>query len=445
MYKKHFLSLIFSLLTLVLFGQNTGLISIENVSVIPMTSEQVLEHQRVLISDGIILKIESVSTPLSNNVDNIIDGTGKFLIPGLSEMHYHLRSNDIESDFKLFLSNGITTVRNMAEFDEQDHIEIGKKVKLGVLFGPNYFTTGPYLTSKDLETEEQIKKVVQEHKNKGYDFLKLADNLPKNNYLTLLQQSQLYGVTVIGHAQRNLPLEVSTRMKSIEHVEEFLYLKDETTQKSFVEADSNELNQIALTLKNSGLYIGTTLSVFEFINDCLDDERFAAFKEIKLAKYLHRDQRDDFLSEKNDYRKLKNQMFGDQTAKQLFANQFSWMKLFTNILYKNDVKLLTGSDTYGMVIVGFSLHREFELLQEAGMRPYDILVASTINPARYLNTFAMEGTISEGKNANLVLLSKNPLLDIRNTQTIEGVMIKGKWLDRQTLNKMLDEVEIAYK
>jgi len=198
-------------------------------------------------------------------------------------------------------------------------------------------------------------------------------------------------------------------------------------------------------LKNSGLYIGTTLSVFEFINDCLDDERFAAFKENKLAKYLHRDQRDDFLSDKNDYRKLKNQMFGDQTAKQLFANQFSWMKLFTNILYKNDVKLLTGSDTYGMVIVGFSLHREFELLQEAGMRPYDILVASTINPARYLNTFAMEGTISEGKNANLVLLSKNPLLDIRNTQTIEGVMIKGKWLDRQTLNKMLDEVEIAYK
>jgi len=234
-------------------------------------------------------------------------------------------------------------------------------------------------------------------------------------------------------------------MKSIEHVEEFLYLRDESTNKSFYEADSSKQNHIAKELKTKGLYIGTTLSVFEFINDCLDDDRFNAYKDNDLVKYLHRDQREGFLSEKNDYRKLKHEMFGDQTAKQLFANHFSWMKSFTNVLNRNGVKLLTGSDTYGMVIVGFSLHREFELLQETGMRPYDILVASTINSSIYLDTYTKEGTIAIGKNANLVLLSKNPLEDIRNTQLIEGVIVKGKWLDRPTLNKMLNEVKIAYE
>ena len=109
------------------------------------------------------------------------------------------------------------------------------------------------------------------------------------------------------------------------------------------------------------------------------------------------------------------------------------------------VPLLAGSDTYGMVIVGFSLHQEFTFLQEAGLKPYRILMSSTVNPARYLNHFASEGTITPGKNANLVLLNKNPLEDIRNTQAIEGVLLKGKWLPRSKLDSMLEEVINVFK
>ncbi|MFV8326431.1 amidohydrolase family protein [Flavobacterium sp. ZS1P14] len=121
------------------------------------------------------------------------------------------------------------------------------------------------------------------------------------------------------------------------------------------------------------------------------------------------------------------------------------MKAFARILSDSKVRLLTGSDTYGMVIVGFSLHQEFGLLQETGIKPYEILLASTVNPARYLDNYAVEGTITEGKNANMVLLNENPLDDIKNTKSIEGVVLKGKWLDRQTLDRMLEEVELAFK
>ncbi|UOQ69724.1 amidohydrolase family protein [Hymenobacter volaticus] len=121
------------------------------------------------------------------------------------------------------------------------------------------------------------------------------------------------------------------------------------------------------------------------------------------------------------------------------------MHNFVRILFETGVPLLTESDTYGMVIVGFSLHREFALLQSTGMRPYNILLASTVTPARYLNTIATEGTIAVGKNANLVLLEKNPLKNISNTTSIAGVLLQGQWFNRKQLEQLLTEVESAYK
>ncbi|ULQ57088.1 amidohydrolase family protein [Flavihumibacter rivuli] len=426
-------------------AQKADTIAIENVNVITMLTEEILEHQRVIIAGGKVFRIEPVSKPLTNTITRSIDGNNRYLIPGLSEMHYHLRSNDIQSDFKLLIANGITTARNMAEWPGQDHISIRNKVRAGELTGPNYFTTGPYLRSPDLANKEAVASMVKQHKEKGYDFLKIADNLPRDIYLKLLAECQANNLPVLGHSQRELPLEYSLRMHSIEHIEEFLYIKDANTGRSFFKLQDPALEKVTTTIKASGIYIGTTLSVFDFINNCLDDKTFAAYQKDSLGKYLASKERDAFLSEKNDYRKLKDKEFDGMKAKDFFKANFEWMKAFTKNLSQHEVKLLTGSDTYGMVIVGFSIHKEFELLQESGLKPYDILLASTVNPARYLGTYPTEGTIEEGKNANFIMLDKNPLEDIRNTRSIRGVMLKGKWLDRAALDNFLKEVENAYK
>ena len=428
-----------------LIRQNSETIAIEGVHIIPMTEETILENQRVIITDGKIVKIQPASAPLSYHVKLLIDGTGKYLIPGLSEMHYHSRNNDPNNDFKLFITNGITTVRNMAERYGQNQVEIRNRILMGDLFGPNYFTTGPYLQSADLQSEEQVIKVIAAHKEKDYDFLKIADNLPLEIYLKLLEEGEKNGIPIIGHAQRNLPLEYSLRMKSIEHVEEFLYISKDNWGKKLYDVDQPDLNSIALQVKQSDIYIGTTLIVFDFINQCLDDTKFRALQKHELVKYLPKEERENFLTEKNDYRKMKNREFDGVKAVALFGDYFKWLKSFARVLNGQGVHLLTGSDTYGMVVSGFSLHKEFQLLQEAGIRPYDILLASTVNPARYLNKYALEGTIAEGKNANLVLLDKNPLDNIKNTETIEGVILNGKWFDRARLDEMLKEVELAYK
>ncbi len=438
--------LLFSILFVIteVFSSTKDSIAIENVTIIPMTEEIVLTNQRVIISNGRIISIESSTKPLSNKVSLSIDGSNKYLIPGLAEMHYHYRSNAIESDLKLLLANGITTVRNMAESSGQDQMNIKQRISTGDLIGPNYFTTGPYLTSKDLSTIVDVKRIVDHHKERGYDFLKLADNLPLHIYLNLIEECQKSKLKIIGHSQRNLPLEFSLRMNSIEHVEEFLYLSEIDKAKTLYEYNDKELNQLAVKIKNSGIYIGTTLTVFDFINKCLNDSTFAAFQEDESLKYLAPHQRDIWLSEKNDYRKLKEKEFNGIKAPVLFNDQFAWIKNFTKILFDNKVSMLTGSDTYGMVIVGFSLSKEFGFLQDAGVRPYEILRASTVVPARYLGNYGVQGTITVGKNADLVLLNKNPLEDIRNLSSIEGVMLKGRWIDQNAINKMLQEVESSF-
>ncbi|MGN7515286.1 MAG: M61 family metallopeptidase [Allomuricauda sp.] len=425
---------------------------IENVNVIPMHEEIVLEHQDVLIENGKIVGIRVTDTiNPRTSVDLLIDGTDKYLIPGLSEMHYHWRNNDrdIETEFKLLLVNGVTTARNMGEYDGQDHIAIREKIKMGQLLGPNYYTTGPYLQADKLQTIEDAIKEVHQHKDSGYDFIKIGDGreIAKEVYLNLLEEAQRFNIPVIGHAQHNLPLEFSLRMKSIEHVEEFIYIFNTSEDFTYLNHDLDFLNAAARQVKDSGVYVAPTLVIFEMITQYLDEEKFTELKANDLAKYLPEKDAMYWLSDENHYRadfaNGKDRIDLGMDPLEFFESYYEWMKVFTKILSNHDVPMLSGSDTFGMVIPGFSLHNEFEFLQEVGLTPYGILKSSTIVPARYLDVLASEGTISEGKNANLVLLNKNPLEDIGNTKSIEGVMLKGTWFSRDKLDTMLLEVEMS--
>jgi len=427
-----------------LFGISMGVaqtdtLLIENVNVIPMIEETILYNQRVVVAHGKIIRVEPMSATLEFQNPRVVDGSGKYLIPGLNEMHYHWRNKEggIVRDFKLLIANGVTTVRNMAEYDWQDHISIRDSIDDGKLFGPNYFTSGPYLKSGDLQSSADVQSVVEQHYRKGYDFIKIADDLPKAIYLEILEKAQTYHIPVMGHAQRAMDLEYSLRMKSIEHVEEFVYLFGDEQRR-----DSLFLKNAVEQIKNSGIVIVPTLVVFDMIVKCLDDNSFAKLKEKEVATYMLNGDHGYWASDDNPYRQnLKGKVINGMDALPLLEGYFEWMKNFTKILAKEDVPMMTGSDTFGFVVPGFSLHEEFQFLQEAGLSPYEILKASTLTPARYLGSIATEGTITVGKNANLVLLNKNPLEDIKNTKTIEGVLLKGEWLGRDQLDSLLKEVE----
>ncbi|WP_157807175.1 amidohydrolase family protein [Algoriphagus formosus] len=384
------------------------------------------------------LSIQEASENQNSDSFQVVDGTGKFMVPGFHEMHFHWRNQDggIERDLNLLLANGVTTVRNMAEYDWQDQVDIREKINSGEIFGPRYFTTGPYLNSSMLQTEEEALEVVKTHLEKGYDFLKIADNLPKNIYLTLLEEAEKVKLPVIGHAQRAMDLDYSLRMKSIEHVEEFVYLFDEEQRKN-----EEVMSETVQAIQVSGITIVPTLKVFERIVHYLNDAQFEKLRELDQAQYLLPGDRNYWLSEENPYRKdLKGKVLFGKDATVLLTEWLEWMKDFTLHLAEAGIPLMIGSDTFGLVVPGFSVHEEMELLQEVGLDPFEILKAATITSARYLGTQALEGTISIGKNANLVLLNSNPLEDIRASKDIAAVIFNGKLLDRTALDSLLKEV-----
>lgn len=438
--KKLFIPILFQAALTVGMAQTDqeALLVIDRVNLIPMTGEVILENQRVLIRGNEIISVGPAEDGVSFDEATRIDGRGKYLMPGFSEMHYHWRNREggVQRDFNLMLAHGITTARNMGEYDWQDHIDIRDQVRSGALLGPNYYTTGPYLKEENLADSLAIMETVQRHLARGYDFIKLADNLPQARYLTLIAEARKAGIPVIGHGQRAMPLEFSLKMKSIEHVEEFVYIfsEEERANPEFLKASIRQMAQ-------SGVTVAPTLVVFEDILRYLDDPVFAELPNTPEAKYMLAGDYAYWASEDNPYRKdLKGKIIQDREALPLLREYFDWMMAFTGHLNQAGIPLMTGSDTFGFTVPGLSLHREFELLQKAGMSPYEILKASTATPARYLGRENLEGTLEVGKHANLVLLEANPLDDIRNSRKIAGVILRGNWLGRPQLKQMLEDV-----
>ncbi|CAL2093118.1 Imidazolonepropionase-like amidohydrolase [Tenacibaculum sp. 190524A02b] len=415
----------------------TKIIAFENVHIIPMDKDTILPNKRVIIQNGRIHTIESASKPASIPIDEIIPASGKYLMPGLAETHYHLQNN-IQNEFKLLIANGITSARNMAEYPGQDQITIRNQVQKNAYLAPHYYTAGPYLMRKDFRNTHSVDSIIKLHLTKGYNYLKLADNLPKETYLKLLAETQKNHIDIIGHGQRNLPLEFSLRMKSIAHVEEFMNI----LPKKVLLSDAL-LNQAAQQVKTSGVYVSPTLGIFEMIGKYASKEGSEVLHKNPNLKYLPKHYVNYWTSDKINYR--THSWFTTPESLKRLARELKWQQKFTLILHQNGVPLMAGSDTYGLFLPGFSLHHELELIHSAGLSTYETLKTATVVPARYFNTYSQSGTITEGKLADVVLLEKNPLENIQHTRSVLGVMLKGKWMNRKKLDAYLLEVAQSYQ
>ncbi len=286
---------------------------------------------------------------------------------------------------------------------------------------------------------------MQFHQDRGYDFIKIHGNIDKDAYFTLLEEAEKAekaGISTVGHTQRDKPFEVALRMASIVHAEDIVMAFSDEGNLTVVDMDEKLAKNIAKQVKDSGIYVAPTLSTVAMIQDWTDPQRFEALKAREINKYLPKDAKAYWLSPKNDYHQP---FFLTEHGLDYIDKVIKGARMLIKAMHKVGVPMLVGSDNYGIQVTGFSVHEDMEQLQSAGVPPYDVLRSATVMAARFLNRSASAGTINEGKNAQFVLLDKNPLLDIKNTRAIAGVMLKGKWHDRNQLTKMLEQVEIDYK
>jgi imidazolonepropionase-like amidohydrolase len=390
-----------------------------------------------------------------------VNGTGKFLIPGLWDMHVHMVFGDWfphgkEITLPLFIANGITGVRDMGgelEVLQQWRQEIAA----GTLTGPRMVISGPMLdgpqprfpSSIAIKTPEDGRRAVEELKRRGADFIKLQSLIPRDAVFAIADEARKQAIPFVGHVPDAVRASEASNagQKSFEHLigifEGSSPLEDEFIKGSKTESkllstyDPARAATLFRVLAKNQTWQCPTL-VWERGGNLIE---LSDFSHDSRAKYVPAYWKD--VTWKRLTQRVEQEFNSDDlgTRKHFVDKELE----VVNAMHRAGVPFLAGTDTPAGVYIfpGFSLHEELERFGAAGFTPMEALQTATLNPAKFLGRENDLGSIEKGKLADLVLLDANPLDDIRNAQKIAGVVVNGRYFSRRELDRMLAGVEEA--
>lgn len=449
-----------------IFKISSNPIAIKNISVLSPDSSKMLDSLTVLIKNGKILNIAK-----GINITNqykIINGTGKYLIPGFIDSHVHLKNS--KNDLLLYLANGITYISEMT--GSKRHLEWRKEAQNGAVSPKIYVATRKVGSEKgfirkikelyfdqplNYTTEKKARKAVRKFKKQGFDAIKLNGTLSKEIHHAITDEAKKQNILTIGHLSYSIGLNhfYSSGQSQLSHIEEITKntMEDYTgvvynTPKLYLKYLNQNSDSIAINLKKNNIVVSSTVWVSEsFPKQKFELNNFIKTIELKytnpgliegsrLAKgwLPGNNAYEDIEVKKNPKISEKSKIFWKTYAKAI--------KIMAKALIRHNVILTAGTDANVTgVVPGFSLHDEFESLKKCGMSNSKILHSATVAPAEWMKSNT--GKIKIGYDADLVLLNKNPLEDIKNTKSINTVIANGKLLNRRSLDKMLQLVKEA--
>ncbi|MEK7856970.1 MAG: amidohydrolase family protein [Acidobacteriota bacterium] len=433
------------------------------VNVIPMDRERVLSDQTVIVKNGSITEIGPANKVKVPKDAVKIDGAGKYLVPGLVDMHTHLLSDGdeypdsiAEDELKVMVANGVTTIRFMIGTPEQ--LILRAKAAKGEIIAPTIFSASPHLTGREqgnnfvVKTEEEARDAVRKSKSAGYDFIKVTTFIPAAVYEAAIDEAVKQGIRVVGHADREYVTAPRAwkAKQQIEHLDGYMeqILRDDAPMKGSV-SDlymSNPKNwesidfideaKIPIVAKRSVAANPFSNPTQHFFKNTFalprSEESIRAQPDFR---FYPKSVQDQWL---NWYKRASviNQVSLERKTKWIAARN----KLIKAI-HDAGGKIMAGSDTPEFLwLYGFAMHQELKALSETGIGNYAALAAGTRNPHEFLGTLNKAGTVEKGKRADLMLLNANPLEKITATDDRAGVMLKGKWYSQAELNNWLDQI-----
>lgn len=442
-------------------GQAAGNFAFVNVTVIPMDRERVLEGQTVLVRDGVIQAVGPTSRQPTPAGYTIIDGRGKYLMPGLAEMHAHIPGANaspqlIRDIMFLYVANGVTTIRGMLGAPNQ--LVLRDQTARGEVLGPTIFVGAPSLNGQSASSPEAGARLVRQHKSAGYDFLKLHPGLTRKVYDTVVATARSARITFAGHISANVGLErtLEVRQSTIDHLDGYLEASASPELRARLmngqvplgqwihSVDSARVRYWAGRAREAGTWNVPTAYLWESFYSPEPAESSAQRPEMRYASPQMI----------NGWIRQKTGMTESQQNQGIVpadvAKFLTLRRLTLRALADSGARLLLGTDSPQMFNVpGFSLHREVGLMRDVGLTPYQILSSGTRNVAAYaaddLRLDGRFGVVAPGNRADLVLLDANPLLDIRNLSRPAGVMVRGRWSDRAALERGLEEMANRYR
>jgi len=418
------------------------------VNVIPMDRDRVITNQTVVIRNGRIMAMGNEGSVTVGANALVVDAKGKYLAPGWAEIHAHLPPIDDIEPMKevltLYLANGITTIRGM--LGHPKHLELRSKINSGEILGPHFYATGPSFNGQTVKTAERGAAMVREQKAAGYDYLKLHPGLTKETFPAIAKTAQEVGIPFVGHVSFNVGVwrAIDANYSSIDHLDGFIEaitpgsdtLAEPETGLfgSWIgyRADPSRIPKLVNALRDNNISVVPTQALAERWLSALPAESFINDPEMK---YITPQVAKNWVDAKTTY--MANPKFSKAHAQKLVQIR----RQLILACQKNGVQLLLGSDAPQVFNVpGFSIHNELKYMVDAGLTPYEALRTGTVNVATYLKK-PDSGVIKTGNVSDLVLLSGNPLTDIRQTRSIEGVMIGTNWLPKAYIQQELKKLE----
>jgi imidazolonepropionase-like amidohydrolase len=450
--------------------QKSDVLALQHVTVIDMTGAPPQPDTTVIITGNHISAIGRTGKVHVPNGAQIIDANGKFLIPGLWDMHVHF--SEIERTFPLFIANGVTGVRNMGgELD--DLLRWRADVARGMVVGPRIVTCGPIIDGPDpaahgptivVGTVSVARKTVEMLKQRGADCVKVYDRVPRDVYFAIIDEARKRDLPVAGHVPLSVTSIEASRagQKSIEHLGSILeststleteLLREESSPQPVTDPsdypkriavrgermldtyDERKAEEVFAILARNLTWQVPTLE-FKWAQTFID-ELFR--KPDPRLEYISATELQWWSPEKNFFARYRTPEY-IAFRKRLFQKELD----LVGALHRAGVPFMAGTDLSGAyVFPGFSLHHELQLLVQAGFTPMEALQTATRNPAMFLGELKSGGTVEKGKLANLVLLDANPLLDIRNSERVNAVILNGRYLSRSKLDQMLADVKAS--
>jgi imidazolonepropionase-like amidohydrolase len=418
---------------------------IKNVNVITMTSpNNTIKNATVVIIGN---RIESINETLPKDA-TIIDGKGKWLMPGLIDMHVHVPVDggpfgpklptqgatiffDLQDYMTLYNANGVTTILDLGSKPEHfgQRNEIGKGKVTGPRMALAAMLDGGNGQGRRVNTAEDGRQAVRSAKAEGYEFIKVYSELNVETFNAIIDEANKQGLKTVGHIpdafKGKLKDAFVPNFRMVAHAEEL--------SKQCIDFDEKEAQHMAQMLKDNGTWLSPTLTTMEWIASqvrSLDE-----LKALPTLQYIH-----PLLQSKwqvaNNYNKMsspENIAYFDKIVK--------FHLLLVKACKAAGVPIVAGTDAGNSGVVGgFSLHDELVSLVKAGLTNEEALTSATLLSAQWLGIDKMVGTIEKNKLADLVLLDENPIEDIKNTRKIAGVFINGKWLDKAKLSTQLADL-----
>ena len=392
-----------------------------------MNQDTILVDKMVYIKNGLI---NNISDTIKIKDVEIINAKNKYLTPGLIDMHVHIWDR---YELGLYLSNGVTAVRNL--WGMPMHLRLKEDINNDEIISPMFFTTGPKLTGPEfigddnlqLANPTEAKEKVISYKKRGYDFIKTYYGLTEDIFDAVIEQATISDMDIVAHPSQKVPYtyHFNPQIKSIEHAEEIIQ------QPLNYKLDTLKLKEVVDDFaKSKHSFFSPTLTVYNNIYQMLIDDNILESEQLQFMNPLIKR-----VDSKAQFERWYNTKLRDSSIVKAIKNQHDFHLIIIKKLYEAGVTIICGTDAgIGITIPGFSIHQELAFYKEAGLSNYEVLKTATVNASKTHSIMNDMGTIEVGKIANLMLINDNPLLYLSALQNPSTVFIKGRKLNRETLN-----------